>query len=305
MKNNRSFAAMLSALWVSMTSGFRSKGFRRAVGLLLVVANLMTSTGLVLAKEMDDETSETTSGIVTELSEETPSETSEEETSEETSSDKEDPSDTSDSSENSDTDVTESDETSDTDEPSDTDETPSDSDEATIPDDSDQVTVPDTSDETTSADPTEEPESNKTELFFEDDTYSVFVSYGPETGIPSNARLVVNEILAPEMIAEYSEKLSEVMDADSCENARFFDISLMCNDVECEPAEGTTVSVKIVLKEVVENDISVVHLPDDQEGTVVDNFSNHSLEGTEVNFEALPADLMLRILVLLLWMNWQ
>ncbi len=286
MKNNRSFAAMLSALWVSMTSGFRSKGFRRAVGLLLVVANLMTSTGLVLAKEMDDETSETTSGIVTELTEETPSETSEEETSEETSSDKEDPSDTSDSSENSDTDVTESDETSDTDEPSDTDETPSDSDEATIPDDSDQVTVPDTSDETTSADPTEEPESKKTELFFEDDTYSVFVSYGPETGIPSNARLVVNEILAPEMIAEYSEKLSEVMDADSCENARFFDISLMCNDVECEPAEGTTVSVKIVLKEVVENDISVVHLPDDQEGTVVDNFSNHSLEGTEVNFEA-------------------
>ncbi len=277
---------MLSALWVSMTSGFRSKGFRRAVGLLLVVANLMTSTGLVLAKEMDDETSETTSGIVTELTEETPSETSEEETSEETSSDKEDPSDTSDSSETSDTDVTESDETSDTDEPSDTDETPSDSDEATIPDDSDQVTVPDTSDETTSADPTEEPESNKTELFFEDDTYSVFVSYGPETGIPSNARLVVNEILAPEMIAEYSEKLSEVMDAEDCENARFFDISLMCNDVECEPAEGTTVSVKIVLKEVVENDISVVHLPDDQEGTVVDNFSNHSLEGTEVNFEA-------------------
>jgi len=277
---------MLSALWVSMTSGFRSKEFRRAVGLLLVVANLMTSTGLVLAKEMDDETSETTSGIVTELSEETPSETSDEETSEETTSDEEDPSDTSDSSENSDTDVTESDETSDTDEPSDTDETPSDSDEATIPDDSDQVTVPDTSDETTSADPTEEPESNKTELFFEDDTYSVFVSYGPETGIPSNARLVVNEILAPEMIAGYREKLSEVMDADNCENARFFDISLMCNDVECEPAEGTTVSVKIVLKEVVENDISVVHLPDDQEGTVVDNFSNHSLEGTEVNFEA-------------------
>ena len=277
MKNNRSFAAMLSALWVSMTSGFRSKGFRRAVGLLLVVANLMTSTGLVLAKEMDDETSETTSGIVTELTEETPSETSEEETSEEPSSDKEDPSDTSDSSETSDTDVTESDETSDTDETSNTDETPSDSDE---------VTIPDTSDETTSADPTEEPESKKTELFFEDDTYSVYVSYGTDTGIPSNARLVVNEILAPEMIAEYREKLSEVMDADSCENARFFDISLMCNDVECEPAEGTTVSVKIVLKEVVENDISVVHLPDDQEGTVVDNFSNHSLEGTEVNFEA-------------------
>ena len=277
MKNNRSFAAMLSALWVSMTSGFRSKGFRRAVGLLLVVANLMTSTGLVLAKEMDDETSETTSGVVTELTEETPSETSEEETSEETSSDKEDPSDTSDTSETSDTDVTESDETSDTDEPSDTDETPSDSDE---------VTIPDTSDETTSADPTEEPESNKTELFFEDDTYSVFVSYGPETGIPSNARLVVNEIIAPEMIAEYREKLSEVMDADSCENARFFDISLMCNDVECEPADGTTVSVKIMLEEQLDGYISVVHLPDDQQAGMVDTVASNTDDGMEITFEA-------------------
>ena len=75
MKNNRSLKAMLSAIWVSLTSGLRSKGFRRAVGMLLVVANLMTTTGMVLAKEMDDETQETSSGIVAAITEEPSSET--------------------------------------------------------------------------------------------------------------------------------------------------------------------------------------------------------------------------------------
>ena len=60
---------MLTALMAYLTSGLRSKALRRAVGLLLTFSILMTSTGLVLAKEMEDETSDPTTGFTTELSE--------------------------------------------------------------------------------------------------------------------------------------------------------------------------------------------------------------------------------------------
>ena len=287
MKNNRSFTSMLTALMAYLTSGLRSKALRRAVGLLLTFSILMTSTGLVLAKEMEDETSDPTTGFTTELSEETSSETSEDETSEETSSDTEKPSDVSDT----DGSVSE--------DPSDTEDTemPSDTESSEDPENTD-----DSSESTNdiqdsmmfgfsepSTDPSEqttEPDTEKTVKVFLSETYSVIATYGPETGIPADAQLTVHEITDDTARGEYFEKLNEVMDNRNVDTARFFDISLVSNGVECEPADGTTVSVKIMLEEQLDGYISVVHLPDDQQAGMVDTVASNTDDGMEITFEA-------------------
>lgn len=315
MKNNRSLKAMLSAIWVSMTSGLRSKGFRRAVGMLLVVANLMTTTGMVLAKEMDDETQETSSGIVAAITEEpsteTPGDPSEESSS--GSSDATDTSETSESSEvpeTSDPSITDPDGSSD---PSDSDpDVSSDatSDTESLPGDSsdgDSETSPDTSDteapsESSNAlkdgmtsplpddpslmDPSMIANENTIMKTFKGDTYSVVVAYGPETGIPSDAQLSVSEITGGQQRDGYCEKLSDVVDSENIDQARIFDISLLVNGVEVEPKEGTAVSVKIILNEVLDGNISVVHLPEDKDADVVDTTSSSTDKGMEIRFDA-------------------
>lgn len=315
MKNNRSLKAMLSAIWVSMTSGLRSKGFRRAVGMLLVVANLMTTTGMVLAKEMDDETQETSSGIVAAITEEPSSETPGD-PSEESSSGSSDATDTSETSESSevpetsDPSITDPDGSSD---PSDSDpDVSSDatSDTESLPDDSsdgDSETSPDTSDteapsESSNAlkdgmtsplpddpslmDPSMIANENTIMKTYKGDTYSVVVAYGPETGIPSDAQLSVSEITGGQQRDGYCEKLSDVVDSENIDQARIFDISLLVSGVEVEPKEGTAVSVKIILNEVLDGNISVVHLPEDKDADVVDTTSSSTDKGMEIRFDA-------------------
>jgi len=314
MKNNRSLQAMLSAIRVSMTSGLRSKGFRRAVGMLLVVANLMTTTGMVLAKEMDDETQETSSGIVATLQEEPSSETTGD-PSEEKYSVLPDETDSS-----SDPEITE------TPESSDSSITPpegsSDPDGSADPGDSSDVTSDGTTSEDISTadsessldasetemssdgmdslkdgmcpalpddpslmDPSMVMDENTTMKTFKGDTYSVVVAYGPETGIPSDAMLSVSEITDEQMREAYCEKLNSLVDSGKVNTARFFDISLLVNDVEVEPLEGTIVSVKILLDEILDGNVSVVHLPEDKEADVVDTTANNTEKGMEIRFE--------------------
>lgn len=309
MKNNRSFKAMLTAVWMTLTAGFKGKRFRRAIGLILVFANLMTSTGLVLAKEMDDEASETPSGIVTEMTEE-PSSESSDETSEENSSETSDTSDVSDTSDSSDvsdtpdssdtsevtdTDITSSDESTDTEmteDPSVTEDTvdPSDTSDPEASTDGtdilrDGVFTP-LPDDPSLMDPTMITDANTILRTFRGDGYSVTVAYGPETEIPSDAELSVHEITDTQKCDEYYEKLTGVMDEQNVNRARFFDISLLVDGAECEPKEGTTVSVKILLDEQLNGDVSVVHLPDDQEAGVVDNTASNTDNGMEIRFEA-------------------
>ena len=284
MKNNRSFTAMLSAIRMYLTGGFRSKSFRRAIGLLLVTSMFLSSTGMVLARELDDEMSDPSTGIVTELTEESTSEpsdeTSEDETSEDTSSDTEQPSDTSDETGSLTDETTD---TEDTDIPTDTEDTES---QQGSTDPMKDVMLSGFPDEVT--DPGEQssdPNENITRKSFQGEDYSVSVSYGPETGIPENAELAVREITDADT-DEYYEKLSGIMDDSNVESARFFDISLVVDGVECEPAEGTTVAVKIVLNEHFDGTVSVVHLPDDQEGGIVDTATKDSIHGTEITFDA-------------------
>ena len=46
---------------------------------------------------------------------------------------------------------------------------------------------------------------------------------------------------------------SDVLDNADINRVRFFDICIIKDGVEAEPAEGTAVSVKIILKEIVTN----------------------------------------------------
>ena len=304
MKNNRSLKAMLSAIWVSMTSGLRSKGFRRAVGMLLVVANLMTTTGMVLAKEMDDETQETSSGIVAAITEEPSSETPGD-PSEESSSGSSDATDTSETSESSEvpeaSDPSDSDPDVSSDATSDTESLPGDSsdgDSETSPDTSDTEAPSESSnalkdgmtsplpDDPSLMDPSMIANENTIMKTFRGDTYSVVVAYGPETGIPSDAQLSVSEITGGQQRDGYCEKLSDVVDSENIDQARIFDISLLVNGIEVEPKEGTAVSVKIILNEVLDGNISVVHLPEDKDADVVDTTSNSTDKGMEIRFDA-------------------
>ena len=70
---------------------------------------------------------------------------------------------------------------------------------------------------------------------------------------------------------------------------RFFDICIMKDGIEMEPAEGTSVSVKITLNETFNNEVNVVHISDEAEASVIDTLNvtdAENGEGTEVTFSA-------------------
>ncbi|SCW43069.1 fibro-slime domain-containing protein [Ruminococcaceae bacterium YRB3002] len=117
-------------------------------------------------------------------------------------------------------------------------------------------------------------------------SYTVTVSYGPETGLPEDAELVVREITAGNTYTDLYDKTLEVLDSASIENVRFFDISIVKDNVELEPAPGTSVNVKIQLDDRIDEDITVVHLPDNADGEIVESDSVAGSAGTEITFEA-------------------
>jgi hypothetical protein len=116
--------------------------------------------------------------------------------------------------------------------------------------------------------------------------YKVTVSYGPETGIPSDAELVVSEIPSGDVYDEYIDMASDALNINSVNYARLFDICLIKDGVEIEPAEGTSVSVKIVLTDANNRNLSVVHLPDDSDAQVVDASCSNVGVNTELTFDA-------------------
>ncbi len=128
--------------------------------------------------------------------------------------------------------------------------------------------------------------SGKTVLNSFGSGYTVNVSYGPETGIPADAELVVTEIPAGDVYDEYIDKASGVLDIDNVSYARLFDISLISNGVEIEPAAGTSVAVRIVLNDAKDRNLNVVHMPEGSDAEVVDASCSKSGMGTELAFNA-------------------
>ncbi|MBR2523529.1 MAG: hypothetical protein IKE53_03725 [Clostridiales bacterium] len=126
----------------------------------------------------------------------------------------------------------------------------------------------------------------QTDLIFNGSDYSVNVSYGPGTGLPSDLDLVVSEIPAGDVYDEYLGLTSDALGNPEIGTARFFDISLMKDGSEMEPAEGTSVAVTISLNSSLNSDVNVVHINNESEASVVDISGITENGGTEVSFDA-------------------
>ena len=110
--------------------------------------------------------------------------------------------------------------------------------------------------------------------------YKVTVTYGAETGIPSDAELAVEELLPDEndvastssVYDEYVSKTENAlgMEEGSAGYIRLFDIKIVDKDdhsVKYQPAEGTAVDVRIELADSESENLSVVHFADGAEDT--------------------------------------
>ena len=140
-----------------------------------------------------------------------------------------------------------------------------------------------------------EQESGIKELYAGGDAYEIYVTYGDETGIPSDVHLEVQEITPDSNISDsgegtkFDEYIDSTLDALGLDAglilyARVFDICIMDElGQEVQPAEGTSVNVRIELPDNECENVSVVHFSDDsEEGEVIDNIT----DGQAVEFTA-------------------
>ncbi|WP_034450319.1 SpaA isopeptide-forming pilin-related protein [Butyrivibrio sp. AE2032] len=256
MLNDNFFHDFIASLFAKFKGFTGSRGWRRTIALILVLGNMVTSSGMTVLKEVNDslepdttiEETEATAQDETEATEPLTDETTGEVTGETTA---------------------EATETS-----------------------AEETTAEETSaDETTATEETTTAvtETELTTKTFEGDGYTVTASYGPETGIPEDCELIASEIVEGNTYNEYMDLTAEALSDVEINRVRFFDICLMKDGVEYEPLEGTSVSVKIMLAESLEDEVNVVHISDDSEATVVDALDVTDPEngdGTEVIFEA-------------------
>ena len=117
--------------------------------------------------------------------------------------------------------------------------------------------------------------------------YKVTASYTEETGIPADAALSVAVI--PEDDEAYQDYIAQASDALGFDAAFsmtmcLFDIALVSSadpSVKYQPAEGTTVDMKVRLAETVENEFGLVHIGEEETETLETDVS-----GRNVSFEA-------------------
>ncbi len=118
--------------------------------------------------------------------------------------------------------------------------------------------------------------------------YSVTVTYDADAGIPEGAQLQVEEILqekgSSDQQTEYEHYVSDAasaldQEADTVRYARFFDISIVKDGEEVQPAEDSLVDVKIELKDADSSDLQVVHFGEETEVLA------SQTDGGEVSFE--------------------
>ena len=160
----------------------------------------------------------------------------------------------------------------------------------------------------------------KTVLASDGHNYRVSVTYGADAGIPEGTKLDVMEIL-PEQKNSEEESLTSTgslnssdspdhtdytdsspnydtyiamtenalgWEAGSVSYARVFEISIVREGKKVQPADGTTVDVRIGLADAEEqNTLNVVHFSDDSdEGNVIANSTEKDQDGAVVAFSA-------------------
>ena len=96
----------------------------------------------------------------------------------------------------------------------------------------------------------------------------VTVGFGSDAVIPVGTDLTVEEITQFEGASDvatvyehYADKVGEALDLDTAifEYARFFDISLVKDGEKIQPAEGSSVNVKIELADTSSDSLKVLH----------------------------------------------
>ena len=123
------------------------------------------------------------------------------------------------------------------------------------------------------------------ELVAEGETYRITMSYNDAAQIPEGASLSVREIdPESEEYAEYAGRTADTLGSDMSEDrqARFFDITIMYEGGEIQPA--APVDVKIDLIDVVNvTEPQVLHFAE-EEGAVLESAVEDAEEGTAVTF---------------------
>ncbi|MBO4495171.1 MAG: hypothetical protein J5752_04880 [Clostridiales bacterium] len=120
--------------------------------------------------------------------------------------------------------------------------------------------------------------------------YSFTATYGMDSGLPKDAELQVKEIKSGANYNAYLEEAQAAVDGGDIEYVHLFDISIVKNGVELQPAEGSTVSMQIKLEDAADTeDLSVVHFPEapgNGSAEVIENSTTTNGTTTTVEFEA-------------------
>ena len=127
-------------------------------------------------------------------------------------------------------------------------------------------------------------------LHFEGEDYAVDIAYGSEAGIPENAELAVREIQAgTEEYDTYFRQAQDTVDENKEVNsARFFDITILADGEEIEPAAPVQVNITFAgIPQTDPEDTQLIHYTDD-DATLLEEAEFSSTEEVvdTVQFEA-------------------
>ena len=134
----------------------------------------------------------------------------------------------------------------------------------------------------------------KTVLASDGNNYNVTVTCGPEAGIPADAELAVEEItegssangMSYEDYVAYTENALGIEEGGSG-YIRLFDISIVMDGEKIQPADGSSVGVRIELADSSSDRLNVVHFPDgSEEGEEVESSTENGENGSVVEFRA-------------------
>ncbi|MBO4927633.1 MAG: InlB B-repeat-containing protein [Clostridiales bacterium] len=159
-------------------------------------------------------------------------------------------------------------------------------------------TTPPPSEETTSesaSDPQEPSESyiavlQKTITDHNGHKYSFTATYDTaESGLPKDAELDVKEITGGNAYDAYLEEVQATLDSSDLDYVHLFDITIVKDGVELQPAEGAKVSVEIKLEDTESEDLSIVHFaeePGNGSAELIECSTTNEGDATIVAFDA-------------------
>lgn len=134
----------------------------------------------------------------------------------------------------------------------------------------------------------------KTVLAGDGHNYHITASFGPETGIPEDAELNVEEIT--EGFSAYGKSYEDYvaytenalgMKEGSSQYIRLFDISIAKDGEKIQPAEGTNVDVRIELADSSSDLLNVIHFSDGtEEGEEIQSSTENGENRSVVEFQA-------------------